>query len=207
MARSPWQRPKKRSTKPDIEGASSGEDSGESPSSLRRSSKDSPESSPDDASVPRARRATPRKIALDILARREHSVSELREKLSARAEHHEWEPDEIEAALEALIEDGLLSEERFVTTFVGSYTRRGHGPVWIRAELERRGISGEAIAEALATARHRLARSRRRRPAQALRRRPRPPTSRSAPARPASCNTAASPPSRLFAACAKGTGP
>ena len=28
--------------------------------------------------------------------------------------------------------------------FVGSYTRRGHGPVWIRAELERRGISGAA---------------------------------------------------------------
>jgi regulatory protein len=98
------------------------------------------------------RRATPRKIALDILARREHSVAELRDKLSARAEGNEWAPDEIEAALAALIEDGLLSEDRFVTTFVGSYTRRGHGPVWIRAALERRGISGEAIAEALATA-------------------------------------------------------
>jgi regulatory protein len=105
-----------------------------------------------DLTVPPARRPSPRKIALDILARREHSISELREKLSARAEHHEWEADEIEAALEALIDDGLLSEDRFVTTFVGSYTRRGHGPVWIRAELERRGISGEAIAEALATA-------------------------------------------------------
>jgi regulatory protein len=61
-------------------------------------------------------------------------------------------PEEIEATLEALIGDGLLSEDRFVASFVGSYTRRGHGPVWIRAELERRGIAGEAIAEALATA-------------------------------------------------------
>jgi len=102
--------------------------------------------------VPPARRSTPRKIALDILARREHSVGELREKLLARAGHHEWEADEIEAALDTLIGDGLLSEERFVESFVGSHTRRGHGPVWIRAELERRGISGEVIAEALAKA-------------------------------------------------------
>jgi len=149
MAKNPWQRPK-RSTKPEVEGAS-GEDSGESPSSLRRSSKDSPESSPD-APAPEARRPSPRKIALDILARREHSVAELREKLNARAGHHEWEPAEVEATLEALIDDGLLSEERFVASFVGSYTRRGHGPVWLRAELERRGITGEAIAGALASA-------------------------------------------------------
>jgi regulatory protein len=149
MARSPWQRPR-RSTKPEVEGAS-GEDSGESPSSLRRSSKDSPESSPD-APAPKARRPSPRKIALDILARREHSVAELRGKLAARGEQHEWTAEEIEAALEALTGEGLLSEERFVENFVGSYTRRGHGPVWIRAELERRGISGEAIAGALASA-------------------------------------------------------
>jgi regulatory protein len=105
-----------------------------------------------DLTVPGARRASPRKIALDILARREHSMAELREKLGARAGHHEWEPEEVEAALEALIDDGLLSEERFVASFVGSYTRRGHGPVWLRAELERRGIAGETIAEALASA-------------------------------------------------------
>ncbi len=118
MARNPWPRPPKRSTKPE------------------------------GAPAPQVRRATPRKIALDILARREHSVGELREKLEAR----EFAADEIEATLEALVGDGLLSEERFLENFVGSYTRRGHGPVWLRAELERRGISGEAISEALARA-------------------------------------------------------
>jgi regulatory protein len=106
----------------------------------------------DDLSVPKARRSTPRKIALDILARREHSIGEMREKLGARAEHYEWSADEIEAALQALSEEGLLSEARFVERFVGSYTRRGHGPVWLRAELERRGIAGQVIAEALASA-------------------------------------------------------
>ena len=75
-------------------------------------------------------------------------MTELREKLAAR----DFDGDEIEATLSALLEDGLLSEERFVENFVGSYTRRGHGPVWLRAELERRGISGEAISAALAKA-------------------------------------------------------
>ena len=73
---------------------------------------------------------------------------ELRDKLVAR----DFDTAEIEAVLAALIGDGLLCEERFVENFVGSYTRRGHGPVWIRAQLERRGIAGEAIAEALASA-------------------------------------------------------
>ena len=75
-------------------------------------------------------------------------MGELREKLEAR----EFDADEIESTLAALVSDGLLSEERFVESFVGSYTRRGHGPVWLRAELERRGISGEVISEALAKA-------------------------------------------------------
>jgi len=152
MARSPWQRPR-RSTKRDAARASPVEGEplpGES-RGLHSPGRGSP-SAGEELSVPKARRSTPRKIALDILARREHSVSELREKLGARAEQYEWAPEEIDAALEALIGEGLLSEERFLANFVGSYTRRGHGPVWIRAELERRGIDGEAIAEALAEA-------------------------------------------------------
>jgi regulatory protein len=90
--------------------------------------------------------SSPRKIALDILARREHSVAELREKLAAR----EFPPDEIEQTLSALTEDGLLSEPRFIDSFLVSYTRRGHGPLWLRAELERRGIDAARISAALA---------------------------------------------------------
>ncbi|MEO7387100.1 MAG: regulatory protein RecX [Gammaproteobacteria bacterium] len=96
-------------------------------------------------SEPTPRRSSPRKIALDILALREHSVQELRDKLRLR----EFADDEIAATLEALVREGLLSEERFIESFVGSHARRGHGPVWIRAELERRGIAGQVIREAL----------------------------------------------------------
>ena len=91
--------------------------------------------------------SSPRKIAFDILARREHSVLELREKLLAR----EFPPDEVEQTIEALLADGLLNEQRFIDSFLASYTRRGHGPLWLRAELERRGITSAEIAAALAS--------------------------------------------------------
>ena len=94
------------------------------------------------------RRRSPRRAALDLLARREHGVAELRAKLVDR----EFTPDEIEATLTALQQEGLLSEDRFLESFIGSHARRGHGPVWIRAELERKGIAGEAIREALEAA-------------------------------------------------------
>ena len=98
--------------------------------------------------APTPRRRSPRKAALDLLARREHGVAELRAKLADR----EFAPDEIEATLTTLQREGLLSESRFLEAFVASHARRGHGPVWIRAELERKGIAGEAIREALEAA-------------------------------------------------------
>jgi regulatory protein len=85
---------------------------------------------------------------MDLLARREHSPAELRRKLADR----DFSPGEIEVTLEALIREGLLSEARFLESFVDSQVRRGHGPVWIRAELEKRGIAGEEVAAALAAA-------------------------------------------------------
>lgn len=89
-----------------------------------------------------------RKIALNLLARREHSVDELRGKLRAR----EFSEAEVEATLKTLVGEGLLSEERFLESFIGSHARRGHGPVWIRAALERKGIAGEVIRDALEAA-------------------------------------------------------
>lgn len=94
------------------------------------------------------RRRSPRKAALDLLARREHGVAELRAKLADR----EFPADEIEATLAALQAEGLLSEARFLEAFVASHARRGHGPVWIRAELERKGVAGEAIRQAIEAA-------------------------------------------------------
>lgn len=134
MPRNQWPR-RKRSTKPES-GGTPGEDS----PFAEASSADA------DGSPARSRAGnSPRKIALDILARREHSVAELRDKLQSR----EFAADEIEQTLGAVIADGLLSEARFIESFLASYTRRGHGPVWLRAELERRGIDSAQITAAL----------------------------------------------------------
>lgn len=83
-----------------------------------------------------------------MLARREHSVAELRDKLRAR----DYGDGHIDAVLGDLVRERLLCEDRFVENFLGSYTRRGQGPVWLRAELERRGIAGPVIADALRAA-------------------------------------------------------
>lgn len=85
---------------------------------------------------------------MGLLARREHSLAELREKLAARG----FGPAEIEPALAGLAQQGLADDSRFLETFVASRIRRGHGPHRIRAELGERGIAGEAIARSLAEA-------------------------------------------------------
>lgn len=142
---------RKRPTKlSEVSPSGSAGPTGISPLSLSRSDGRDPAgpAEPDGESQKPRRRFTARKTALDLLSRREHSVAELRAKLEDR----EFPADEIEATLAALQREGLLSEARFLESFIGSHARRGHGPVWIRAELERKGIAGEAIREALEAA-------------------------------------------------------
>ena len=83
--------------------------------------------------------------AVGFLSRREHSQQELRYKLSER-EHAE---DEIEAALQRLMENGLQSDERFVESYIESRYQRGHGPFKISAELKQRGIEESLIDQGL----------------------------------------------------------
>jgi regulatory protein len=85
---------------------------------------------------------------MDLLARREHSLAELRAKLVAR----EFGPAEIDAALERLVREGLADNSRFVDAFIAFRIRKGQGPIRIRAELVERGIDGETIARALTDA-------------------------------------------------------
>ena len=79
---------------------------------------------------------------MNLLARREHSTQELRDKLLARG----FEDDEITPALQTLSREGLLSDERFTESFIHSRMQRGSGPVKIRAELRQRGVTDEVIA-------------------------------------------------------------
>ena len=88
---------------------------------------------------------SPRRQALNWLARREHSLAELRAKLEAR----DYTREEIDRTVGDLAREGLASDERFVESFVATRKRKGQGPVRIRTELERRGVAAELIAAQL----------------------------------------------------------
>jgi regulatory protein len=79
--------------------------------------------------------------ALALLARREHSRAELAQKLAQR----EYAPAEVDPALDALTDSGLLSDERAVRARISSGLRRGHGPGRIRQALHQAGLPNEAV--------------------------------------------------------------
>ena len=83
-----------------------------------------------------------RYAAMDLLARREHSQKELRQKLSRRFGHNEA----VMSVVEALADEGYQSDERFAEAFVNSRRQRGQGPVRIAVELRDKGVSSD-IAE------------------------------------------------------------
>jgi regulatory protein len=83
-----------------------------------------------------------RRIAMDFLARREHSEQELLKKLKARAD----DADEVQAVLQKLKGEGLQSDERFTEAYVHHRVNAGIGPLKIRYELRQKGID-ESLAE------------------------------------------------------------
>ena len=86
-----------------------------------------------------------RRAAMDLLARREHGRVELTRKLRKRGAPQEL----IEAALQRLSEEGLLSEARYLESFVAYRARAGYGPQRIREELGQRGLERGDIDQAL----------------------------------------------------------
>ncbi len=90
-------------------------------------------------------KASVRKKAMDLLARREHSEQELRQKLKSR----EFDIDAIDTALQSLQRDGLLSDERFTEAYVNHRFNAGVGPLKIRFELRQRGVAESLVDEFL----------------------------------------------------------
>ena len=82
---------------------------------------------------------------MDLLARREHGRVELTRKLRQRGAPVEL----IDTALERLAQEGLLSEARYLESFVGYRARAGYGPLRIREELTQRGLSRADVEQAL----------------------------------------------------------
>ena len=86
-----------------------------------------------------------RRTAMDLLARREHGRVELTRKLRQRGAAAEL----IEAALDRLAEEGLLSEARYLESYISHRARAGYGPQRIREELTQRGLDRSEVEQAL----------------------------------------------------------
>jgi len=86
-----------------------------------------------------------RNKAMDLLARREHSAQELRQKLKTR----EYDTDAIDEILQVLKEDRLQSDERFTESYVNHRFNAGVGPLKIRYELRQKGVSDRLVDEFL----------------------------------------------------------
>lgn len=76
-----------------------------------------------------------------LLARREHSEYELRRKLNIR----EFPTDEIESAIERLLEKDYLSDTRFAQSTCRYRANRGYGWRYIANELKQKGVSSTII--------------------------------------------------------------
>lgn len=97
--------------------------------------------------------ASPRDIAIQLLARREYSRAELARKLQQKS----FEVDDIASCLDALAEQSLQSDARFAESFVRSRIARGQGVIRIKGELRQRGVDQETLSEALAAVEEREA--------------------------------------------------
>lgn len=86
-----------------------------------------------------------RRASLNWLARREHSMKEVRDRLRRRF----GDQAPVETVLDWLTRQQFLSDRRFAGVFVRSRIERGQGPLRIRQELQQRGLDEELIAETL----------------------------------------------------------
>lgn len=86
--------------------------------------------------------------AVSLLARREHSESELRSKL----QQYDHQESEIEKTLKWLKTNDLQSDQRFTQSYLRHRSQRGCGELRIKQELKQRGVNDTLIAEAFKSA-------------------------------------------------------
>jgi regulatory protein len=88
-----------------------------------------------------------RAFAYRLLGRREYSVFELDQRI--RRKWPELESGVTGDLLEALVEENLLSDERFTESFLRMSIQRQQGPLKIRAGLRARGVADALISREL----------------------------------------------------------
>ena len=87
-----------------------------------------------------------RVAAMNLLARREHTRRELKQKLGKRF----VDGDLIDEQLDRLADENLQCDARYAESFVRQRFNRGHGPLRIRQEMGRKGIPDEEVELAMA---------------------------------------------------------
>ena len=88
------------------------------------------------------KRHNPYYQAQAILSRRDHSVYELRLKLT----RHGFSAEQVDTTVEQLKKEHLVNDSRFAAAFVESTLRRkAVGPRWLRAKLKQQGIEQSII--------------------------------------------------------------
>ena len=86
-----------------------------------------------------------RAFAYRLLGRREYSVFELGQRIRQKWQGAEGVDELAEDLLQALQDENLLSDERFVESFVRSRVGRHQGPLKIRAALRDKGVSDALV--------------------------------------------------------------
>jgi len=83
--------------------------------------------------------------ALDALARRDYATEELRRKLLEKG----YDAAVVAPLLDVLRAEKLLDDRRYTENFVAYHAVRGQGPLRIRVDLRRHGLSGSLVEECL----------------------------------------------------------
>lgn len=81
--------------------------------------------------------------AIDLLSRREHTQTELRNKLA----RHDYAAELVDDVIAQLALERLQSDERFAEAYVYQRVNKGYGPLRIKAELKQRGVDADCIAQ------------------------------------------------------------
>ena len=82
-----------------------------------------------------------RAFAYRLLGRREYSAFELHQRIRRK-----WpEADEIEELVDALVNENLVSDQRYTESFIRFRTQRFQGPLKIRNDLRTKGVSDALI--------------------------------------------------------------
>lgn len=89
---------------------------------------------------------TIRRAAMELLARRDHSVQELHRKLARRFSSA---VELIAAEVAKLEQQGLQSDQRLAQNLLRSRVNKGQGPAKIKAELRGKGLSDAVIEDTL----------------------------------------------------------